>query len=174
MKGVKVDFETLERIKKEAPEIYSKQILGKQQLAKMYGIDRVTLWRIEKSNPSFKRAMSEAYETQSLLRNEGVEDAFTNKLLKGEGSAADYIFYLCNRLPHRWKNGHYVEHSVQVNDHDAAILANFRSITEGIPERNQPQIEHAASDGEFDSAPSKIKPKAREKLITDGDQDSVL
>jgi len=182
MKGVKVDFETLKRIKTEAPGIYSKQILGKQQLAKMFGIDRVTLWRIEQSNPSFKRAMTEAYEAQNLLRDEGVEDAYTNKLLKGEGSAADYIFYLCNRLPHRWKNGHYIEHSVHLSDGEAAILAEYADDDESIltkdhqghsttPPKNHPQIEHVEFN---DPVPSEIKTAAQAELITDSDQDSVL
>lgn len=36
-------------------------------------------------------------------RNVDVEDAFLIKLKAGEGSGSEYEFFLCNRLPERWK-----------------------------------------------------------------------
>ena len=37
-------------------------------------------------------------------RSDAVEDAFFKKLISGEGSAMDYIFFLTNRAGDRWKH----------------------------------------------------------------------
>lgn len=48
-------------------------------------------------------------------RNAMVEDAFFKRLMEGSGSAADYIFYLTNRLPNRWADKRAVVNNTLVN-----------------------------------------------------------
>ena len=96
--------------------------MGKKELAAQFGISRTTLWRLEQKNADLKKTMEEAGKAQEILRNEGVEDTFLKRLLTGTAGPTEYMFYLCNRIPHRWKNKHTVEHSGEVKGGDKITI----------------------------------------------------
>lgn len=59
-------------------------------------------WRDK--TPRIARYINACKERSDNKRTDVVEDAFFKKLASGEGSPTDYIFYLTNRRPERWKH----------------------------------------------------------------------
>jgi len=68
----------------------------------------LNLWR--QKNPRIDRYITVCLVRQNDKRTDAVEDAHFKKMIDGNGSAADYIFYLCNRRPEKWQNRHQFEH----------------------------------------------------------------
>ncbi len=65
-------------------------------------VHTVANWR--KTSPRIDRYVKACMERSDDKRTDIVEDAFMKKLASGEGSPTDYIFYLTNRRPKRWKH----------------------------------------------------------------------
>ncbi|MBM4137494.1 MAG: hypothetical protein FJ241_11795 [Nitrospira sp.] len=61
-----------------------------------------------------------------------VENKFEERLLNGEATSAEYIFYLVNRRPDRWKNNYKVEHSGKVDGEGNKFLIQFINKKEDI------------------------------------------
>jgi len=73
---------------------------------------------------------------------DAVENKLKDRLLKGEASAAEYIFYLCNRRPDKWKrnalvnntiiNQNKVEAGIDFSGEDRELQKRIRSELFGI------------------------------------------
>jgi hypothetical protein len=76
------------------------------------GIYPSTLWRWSHKPAKFSKfyhlrlevVISRAQDDSEKRRNAIVESTFFKRLKDGTAHATDYIFYLCNRDPARWKN----------------------------------------------------------------------
>lgn len=74
------------------------------------------LWR--QKNTRIDKYITACLAKQNDKRIDAVEDAHFKKMIDGSGSAADYIFYLCNRRPKKWKrqdNGVYIDQSIHTH-----------------------------------------------------------
>lgn len=76
------------------------------------GISPSTLWYWSHKQQKFSKfyhlrlevLISRAQDASEKRRNAIVESTFFKKLKEGTATAAEYIFYFCNRDPARWKN----------------------------------------------------------------------
>lgn len=73
-------------------------------------------------------------------RTDIVEDAFFKKLAIGAGSTGDYVFYLTNRRPERWKHYNNTQNSNVPLKQDTNIViiraqdgSNAKTISRQIP-----------------------------------------
>ena len=63
------------------------------------GIDYTTLYSWEQKDQRLKEKIEGIIDSRVLV----VEDKLYSRLIKGEASPAEYIFYLCNRAQDRWR-----------------------------------------------------------------------
>ena len=63
------------------------------------GIDYTTLYAWGQKDDRLKNKIESIIDSRVLV----VEDKLYSRLIKGEASPVEYIFYLCNRAPQRWK-----------------------------------------------------------------------
>ena len=73
--------------------------------------DQATIWRWRQADPTFDAAVHDAQKGADHVRGQIVEDSLFSRLTKGTASAVEMIFYLINRVPHRWKHVQRVEHT---------------------------------------------------------------
>ena len=73
-------------------------------IGRTLGKDASTLWRWRQADPVFRRAVEELKEFVDELRVQMVEDAVFERIIRGEASAAEAIFWLKNRAPERWRD----------------------------------------------------------------------
>lgn len=106
------------------------------------GIDYTTLYAWELKDERLKEKIESIIDSRVLI----VEDKLYSRLIKGEASPVEYIFYLCNRAPDRWKrqenalidqSQHFhlsVAQQIRqvLNDEDKII--NERRVIEIVPE----------------------------------------
>jgi len=77
--------------------------------AKKVGSSVTAIWRMRKADKAFDKEIEEWKKQADPFRVEIVEDALFARLAKGKYTAAELIFYLCNRAPHRWRSVQHVE-----------------------------------------------------------------
>ena len=53
---------------------------------------------------------------------DAVEDKLSDRLVKGEATPTEYIFYLVNRRPKKWQNNYRVEHSGEIKGAEVRII----------------------------------------------------
>jgi len=75
--------------------------------------NRSTVWRWRQSDADFDRAVAEAQKHQDSLRIQAIEDSLFDRILMGKASAAETIFWLCNRGGGRWRHVAAVKHSFE-------------------------------------------------------------
>ena len=63
------------------------------------GIDYTTLYAWGQKDDRLRAKIESIIDSRVLV----VEDKLYSRLIKGEASPVEYIFYLCNRAPQRWK-----------------------------------------------------------------------
>ena len=94
------------------------------------------------------RLLTLCQEKSENKRVDAVEDAQFNRLIKGEASPAEYIFYLCNRRKDKWQNNYRVEHSGKIeggeskfiiinngkSNEQQSLIAKIRNHSTAIPE----------------------------------------
>jgi len=68
------------------------------------GIDQSTIWRDRQEDEEFDAGVITALKQSDHIRNTTVEDKFFQRLITGEANDTAYFFYLCNRLPKRWRH----------------------------------------------------------------------
>ena len=94
--------------KKRALDIVLKSLRAGNNLTQACqdaGIDISTLWLWRKKYKDVDEKVEEALYERNVI----VEDALFEKAIKGNVTAQ--IFWLCNRLPERWKNVQKIEAS---------------------------------------------------------------
>ena len=120
------------------------------------GMSSATLWRWSHQPAKFSRfyhsrvetVISRAQENSENKRHAIVEGALFKKLKDGTATAAEYIFYLCNRDQARWKNVKDTSIQLQqsthlhVDDIRSKALAEMsdneiRSVLDGIINRRR-------------------------------------
>ena len=77
------------------------------------GASRVTVWRWRRDDPEFDSAVSALTDGIDDQRVRMVEESMFARIVKGEATAAETIFYLVNRGRGRWRHVQKinVEHS---------------------------------------------------------------
>lgn len=110
-----------EKIRSIVKKLESGSFLGDAVAAS--GMDRSRFYWWRKRPAQFSKFWNVRLERliNALTKNadsknvEDVENAFLGKLNRGEGSCADYAFFLCNRAPERWKHVQQVANINNVN-----------------------------------------------------------
>ena len=75
------------------------------------GVNASTIWRWRAADAEFDARVKLAITNFDTLRVQLVEDSLFQRLEKGEASAAEVIFFLCNRAPDRWRSVQRLEHT---------------------------------------------------------------
>lgn len=69
-------------------------------------------WRNER--PMIERYITTLMQKRDAKIDDAVENKFIDRLLKGEASPVEYMFFLCNRKPHKWQHKHQLEYSGKI------------------------------------------------------------
>ena len=85
-------------------------------------------WR--KKKPLLDRYFLKLLDKREDRITDAVEDKLFDRLLKGEATPTEYIFYLVNRRPNKWQNNYRVTHSGEFNVFFEQII--FKAIPERI------------------------------------------
>lgn len=78
------------------------------QLSIDLDVSRQTIYRWRREDEKFRAAFDDALKNQDGMRNEAVEDALLERLVSGTAAPLEYIYYLNNRLPERWRDQRHV------------------------------------------------------------------
>ena len=101
------------------------------------GIDYTTLYSWEQKDRRLKEKIENIIDSRVLM----VEDKAYSRLIKGEASPAEYIFYLCNRAPHRWKRDALIEQSQHF--HLTSVVQQLRGVLnaerQSVEQRRAPE-----------------------------------
>jgi hypothetical protein len=68
-----------------------------------------------------------------------VEDKLYSRLVKGEASPAEYIFYLCNRAQDRWKRNALVNNTI-INQNKLGLGGGFSDEDKQLTERIRQEL----------------------------------
>jgi transposase-like protein len=106
------------------------------EIAGEVGVDERTIYRWRKADRAFDISCEAALEESDKVRIHKVEDSLYRRLEDGKASAAEMVFYLVNRAPHRWRHVQTVQHTghvkhevwdlSQFNDKELRTLEQFR------------------------------------------------
>ena len=88
------------------------------------GIDYTTLYSWEQKDERLKEKIESIIDSRVLV----VEDKLYSRLVKGEASPTEYIFYLCNRAPHRWKRQDNAVIDQSQHFHFTSVLQQLRQV----------------------------------------------
>ena len=123
--------------KHEVNRIISEQLRSGNKLAVAISLtplrSKVTYYNWMNANPRLKRWVKALENLCDERRTTIVEDAFFKKLKDGTATAAEYIFYLCNRKSERWQNKHQFEHSGKIDHEHTVFIENI--VSKVIPSR---------------------------------------
>lgn len=81
---------------------------------KRSGIVISTWYKWEQEVPRLEKVRRAAQERCEEFRNKVVEDAFFKRFTDGTAVPVDFIFYLTNRMPERWKDKRAVVNNTNV------------------------------------------------------------
>ena len=109
--GVAITPEQIQHIITDMPIEYSKTVMTKTELWRLFGISNSTYYTIKKEHPEFAVAMQAAGEAQWRLRTKHIENVYFRRLADGRANSSDYQYFLNNRNPDFWKSKDYHEHS---------------------------------------------------------------
>ena len=108
-------YKRLEKLKIIRRELENAKCLGAaQRISGLKSPDTLFRWRKPKGS-RIDRYIIACQERSQERRDDAVEDKQFDRLIKGEASPAEYIFYLVNRRPKKWQNNYRVEHSGYIN-----------------------------------------------------------
>lgn len=109
------DVNELEAKKKAAQEkfveVYAQGEHTLAGAAEEAGVSTSTIWRMRAADPEFDAKVLLVLKDLDGLRVQLVEDSLFQRLQEGKASAAEVIFFLCNRDPKRWRSVQRVEHT---------------------------------------------------------------
>lgn len=74
------------------------------QIAKAVNMSPVQLWRWRKQDEDFDNAVAALSIDNDDARVKLVEESLFHRIIMGTAMAAETIFYLKNRAPHRWRD----------------------------------------------------------------------
>lgn len=92
-------------------EDYAQGDLTLAGAAEKAGVSTSTVWRWRVADPEFDAKVKIVLTDLDGLRVQLVEDSLFQRLEKGTASAAEVIFFLCNRAPGRWRSVQRLEHT---------------------------------------------------------------
>ena len=98
-------------LKKRVLELVGQGTYSLKAVADDIGVHPSTVFRWRQDDDEFHQAMSKKTAASDNLRCQAVEDQLFYRLMKGEASPVEMIFFLCNRQPGRWKHVQRVEHT---------------------------------------------------------------
>jgi hypothetical protein len=134
----------LRRQKKLQQKIMKLYASGEESLENVASMCRITvpvIQRMRRRDAEFDRAMLALIEAVDELRYINVEDTTYKRIIKGEASAQEVIFWLKNRAPHRWKDK--VQTEVVDKEGRALIpLGVIREIVTDFGEEPIPEMIH--------------------------------
>lgn len=91
--------------KKAVLALFRTSLFSLQRAAKQAAkVDSSTVWRWRQRDPEFDAAYREAQEHVDGVRLSHVEDTLYQRIVKGDASAAEVIFWLKNRGKQRWRD----------------------------------------------------------------------
>lgn len=99
-------------LKKEVLRIYSQGLYTLGQACEKAGADRSWIWRLESTDPHFRRELANIRDRIQDVRDEAVEDALFRDAVRGDHKGGERMFYLVNRRPGRWQHITKVRHQV--------------------------------------------------------------
>lgn len=79
--------------------------------AQKAGTSASGIWRWRTADAEFDAQVKRTLKDLDGLRVQLVEDGLFGRILRGEASAAEVIFFLCNRAPDRWRSVQRLEHT---------------------------------------------------------------
>jgi hypothetical protein len=108
---IKAGANEMNRLKKAFVDELRKGTVSLQSAANSIGREPITIWRWRRADPGFDAEVLSAVEDSDSVRVGMVEDSYFARLVSGNVSAAEVIFYLANRAPERWKHVSRHEHT---------------------------------------------------------------
>lgn len=75
------------------------------------GTSASTIWRWRAADAEFDAQVKAVLADLDGLRVQLVEDGLFSRIENGKASAAEVIFFLCNRAPGRWRSVQRLEHT---------------------------------------------------------------
>lgn len=100
------------------------------------GISEATLWRWRDADSEFDVAVTEALAVRDEMRVKLVEESLFARCVTNAASAAERIFFLVNRAPHRWRSVNRVE----PQEEGAEDTGPEKLIVEVVESRPAPEI----------------------------------
>lgn len=114
-------------------EQLSKGTVSLTAAARDIGKDQATVWRWRQADPDFDADVKEALHERDQIRVELVEDSLFKRLVAGTAAAAEMVFFLANRAPHRWR---HVQH-IQLTGKDGAPFALRHEVHLYLPDNGR-------------------------------------
>lgn len=102
-------LQSIKKKKEEFLKYLDDNVTTLREAAEEIGKDESTIWHWRKNDKSFDEAVEEAKFEQDLKRLERVEDSMFKRIVKGEASASETIFWLKNRGRHRWNDRQQID-----------------------------------------------------------------
>lgn len=99
-------LETLARQKSEFLAAFGEGTIALQEATRRIGYSVSAVWRWRQADPEFDRAVTEAQAHADNVRVGLVEDSVFRRIIAGEASPAETIFFLKNRGFPRWRDRH--------------------------------------------------------------------
>ena len=101
-------IEAREEKKRKFLDIFE-EVMTRDAAASAVGVDRRTVSRWMKQDPEFARTLREVDSRLSAARVVLVEDSMFHRVSTGQATAAETIFWLCNRASDRWRDVRHIE-----------------------------------------------------------------
>ena len=118
--------------------LYGSGTTSLQAAGAAVGKSPATLWRMRQDDPVFDRAVVAVQAAVDAVRAALVEDSLFARIIKGDASAAETIFFLVNRSKGRWRHVQHVKHSGQV--------VGLVAFVQGIPDAEVRRIKALPED----------------------------
>lgn len=95
-------------------ELYGDGFTAMSAATQEVGVTRMTLWRWRQDDPDFNVEVEEAIAAADRIRLMAVEDSMFQRIIGGDATGAETIFWLINRSDGRWKDVRRVVHSGRI------------------------------------------------------------
>lgn len=123
---------TIKKRKENFLETYKNNVITLEKAANQIGLDQSTVWKYRQKDDEFDKKVEQAKEQQNKKRVDKVEDSMFKRIVKGDATASEVIFYLKNRDPKRWKDKPDVNVNVaqKVENKELSIMERARELVE--------------------------------------------
>lgn len=124
--------ERVNEIKKEFLNELENNVVSISRAAKNVGSSQASIWRYRQKDDEFDRRVEEAKDKQEEMRVEKVEDSMFRRVLSGDATGGEAIFWLKNRAPDRWSDDPEVEINNNMSQQQGQNQASMAKIGDAL------------------------------------------